>query len=301
MNLKYLTPLLLPLFAGCASLSGDLSPPPALRLSTDYSVRRDIVYTPQSWPAPLQADLYQPKGAGTWPAVLLIYGGNWSAADHRWQMQFIARKLARRGYVVLSAQYRGVPENHFPAPLEDLRQALRWLRRHAAENHIDPAKIAAYGFSAGGHLAELIGTLDGPPEVRVQAVVAASAPSDLTLFGGGDVVAQFLGGTLAEIPDVYRAASPVNHVSADDPPFFLYQGTNDETVSPEHSRVFKAALDRAGVMNKLIWLKGRGHASVLLLGSNAEDAAIDFLDAVLRAPARAGRPAATEVRDGGPM
>lgn len=243
---------------------------------------REVTFTPASWPVALKADLYGASAGAARPGVLLIYGGSWSAADHRWQMRRLARKLAQHGFVVMNATYRGAPEFHFPAPVEDLRAALRWMRGHAEELGLAPNRLAAYGFSAGGHLAELLGTEAGPPEVRVQAVVAASAPSDLTLFGGGPLVERFLGATLAQRPELYREASPVNHVSADDPPFFLYQGTDDKTVSPAHSRAFKAALDRAGVRNELFWVEGRGHGSILLLDGGAEERAIAFLEDVLR-------------------
>jgi len=228
------------------------------------------------------ADFYVPAGAGPWPGVLLIYGGSWGSDDHRWQMTLLARRLARRGFVVMNAAYRGTPEFRYPAPLDDLQQALRWMRVHAARYRLNPSKVATYGFSAGGQLAALIGTLDGPPEVRVQAVVAASAPTDLTLYPGGEILPRYLGATFEENPDLYRKASPVAHVTPDDPPVFLYQGTADKTVSPNHSKAFKAALDRAGVRNELRWLDGRGHASVLFFGGAAEEAAINFLDATLR-------------------
>lgn len=243
---------------------------------------REVVFTPASWPVALKADVHGAEAGASRPGVLLIYGGSWSSADHRWQMKLLARKLAQHGFVVMTASYRGAPDFHFPAPLEDLREALRWMRSHAAELGVAPGKIGAYGFSSGGHLAELLGTLAGAPEVRVQAVVAASAPSDLTLFGGGPIVQRFLGAGLTERPELYREASPETHVSPDDPPFFLYQGTDDKTVSPEHSRVFKAALDRAGVRNELFWVEGRGHGSILLLDGGAEERAIAFLAAALR-------------------
>lgn len=197
-------------------------------------------------------------------------------------MSLLARKLSRRGFFVMNAAYRGTPEFRYPAPLDDLREALRWLRAHAPQYHLNAGKIATYGFSAGGQLAALLGTLDGPREVRVQAVVAASAPTDLTLFPGGDILPRYLGATYAANPGLFRAASPVAHVTPDDPPVFLYHGTDDKTVSPEHSKAFKAALDRAGVFNHLRWLEGRGHATTLMFGGAGEDAALDFLDGVLR-------------------
>lgn len=270
------------LVTGCAISESKLPATSRPQAETSFTKTADVVYTPEGWPRALQADIYQPEGAGPWPAVLLIYGGSWTSADHRWQMKLLAHKLAGRGYFVMIAAYRGTPEFRYPAPLDDLREALRWIRVHAAAYHVNPDKLAAYGFSAGGQLAGLIGTLDGPPEVRVQAVVAASAPSDLTLFPTGEILPRYLGATFAQNPAIYREASPVSHVSADDPPVFLYQGTSDKTVSPEHSKAFKAALDRAGVRNELQWVSGRGHATTLLFGGAAENAAIDFLDEVLR-------------------
>lgn len=247
-----------------------------------FSKTSDVVYTPADWPQPLQADLYRPKGNAVRPAVLLVYGGSWSSADHRWHMTLLARKLARHGFVVMNAAYRGTPEFRYPAQVDDLREALRWLRAHAAEYGVAPARIGVYGFSAGGHLAAMLGTRDGPPEVRVQAVVAASAPTDLTLYPTGEILPRFLGATYAENPALYREASPITHITSDDPPFFLYHGTDDKTVSPNHTKVFKAALDRAGVRNEVRWLEGRAHASVLIFGGEAEDAAIDFLIQALR-------------------
>ncbi|HRE81539.1 MAG TPA: alpha/beta hydrolase [Opitutaceae bacterium] len=251
-------------------------------MKTDYNRTSNLVYTSSEWPRPLKADLYQPEGEGPWPAVVLIYGGSWDSKDHRWWMTLLARKLAKRGFIVLNAAYRGTPEFQYPAPVDDLRQALRWLRTHASELQLSPDRIAVYGFSAGGHLASLLGTLPAAPEERVQAVVAFSAPSDLTLFPGGEILPRFLGGRCSEKPELFRDASPLTYVTADDPPFFLYHGTADTTVDPEHSRRLQAALQRAGVPNELIWVEGRGHAAMLFRAGAAEDAAVDFLDRTLR-------------------
>ncbi len=270
------------LAAGCASSPSSSPAPVGKKVTTAYAMRSDITYTPRGWPSALQADVYQPDGVGPWPGVLLIYGGSWDSSDHRWQMKLLARKLARRGFMVMNAAYRGTPEFRYPAPVEDLQEALRWLRAHASEYRLNPDRIATYGFSAGGHLAALLGMVGGPPEVRVQAVVAASAPTDLTLYPGGEILPRFLGATFADKPERFQEASPVTYVTADDPPVFLYHGTADKTVSPDHSKAFKVALDRAGVRNELRWVEGRGHATVLLFGGAAEDAAIDFLDANLR-------------------
>lgn len=281
--LRFFVLLAVMLSAACVSSRPPTSgPSSSKRVDTDFTTKSDVEFTPVGWPKALKADIYQPRGDGTFPGVLLVYGGSWSSADHRWQMKLLARKLARRGYVVMNASYRGTPEFKYPAPVDDLREALRWMRAHADEYQINAQKVATYGFSAGGHLAALVGVLDGPPEVRVQAIVAVSAPADLTLYPGGDILPRFLGATYEENPGLYREASPVSHVTPHSPPVFIYQGTDDKTVSPDHSRAFHAALDRAGVPNELRWVEGKGHAAMLLFAGETEDAAIDFLDRTLR-------------------
>lgn len=249
-----------------------------------FTARKNFVYTPDHWPRPLQADLYQPRGEGPFAGVLLVYGGSWSAHDHRWHMRHVARRLARRGLIAVIASYRGCPDFLYPAPLEDLREALRWMRRHAAEWRLSPDRIGTYGFSAGGHLAALLGTTaagNGSPPVA--AIVAASAPHDLTLYPEAEIPPRFLGTTYARNPALFREASPLFHVKPSTPPCFLYHGTADTVVSPEHSRLFKSALDHAGVRGELHWLRGRGHAMTLILGGAAERAAVDFLATTLGA------------------
>ncbi len=253
------------------------------RTDMAYSKFADVVYTPAGWPKELKADIYRPNEAGPWPGVVLLYGGSWSSADHRWQMTLLARKIARRGYVVVVPAYRGTPEDRYPAPFEDVREAVRWMRVHAAAQKIIPDKIAAYGFSAGGQLAGLLATRDGPAEVRVQALVAASAPTDLLIRPTGEILPRYLGTTPELNEALYREASPVYQVTPDDPPTFLYHGTGDNTVWPKHSENFKAALDHAGVRAELRLIPKRGHAMNLIVAGKEEDAAIDFLDSVLKA------------------
>jgi acetyl esterase/lipase len=258
-----------------------MSKPPK-RITTRYAKVPDVIYTPPDWPRALTADIYRPNGGGPWPGVVLIHGGSWSTSDNRWHMGYLARTLAARGYVVMNVTYRGTPEFHFPAPAEDVREAVRWLRAHAASYAVNADKLATYGFSAGGHLAAFVGLHDTEPAGRVQAVVAASAPTVFTLYPDNKTLERFLATTYLERPEAFSDASPITYVRPDSPPVFQYHGTKDTTVSPKHSIHLKAALDAAGVRNELLWLPGRGHASVLLFGRAAETAAIDFLDSVLR-------------------
>lgn len=240
-----------------------------------HVVTRDIVFTPATWPAPVMGDLYQPVAAKEAPAILLVHGGGWTGSDGRWQMAPIAKQLVKRGYVVLNVTYRLAPQWIYPAPVEDLREAVQWMRRHAQEYGIDPGRIAIFGYSAGGYLGALTGFDE---ELGIRAIVAGGAPSDLMLYPGGDLVPQFLGGTRQEIPQRFREASPVNHVTSNSPPVFIYHGGADKLVPPEHAWEFSAALQKYNIEHELFWLPNRGHIPAFLLPGRSVVKAMDFLD-----------------------
>lgn len=274
--------------AGCGGRHFDrpADPPPAA-VHTEYSVQRDVVVTPPDWPQALLADVYRPEGAGPFPAVLLIHGGAWRRGD-RAQVQGLAERIAARGYVVVNTTYRLAPQWNFPAPLQDVQQVLRWMRSESGAGHgVDAARIASFGYSAGAHLAALLGHVAndatlGDPATRVQAVVAGGTPADLRLFTGGHLVPGFIGGTQAQRPDAYRQASPVAHVDAGDPPVFQYHATLDGLVPYEQALHYKAALDAAGLPNELYAIRGHGHISGFFADGSAVQAALAFLDRYLR-------------------
>lgn len=270
------------LLVGCSSHVGKLEAPAPAPIQTDYDVMRDVAFTPADWPQKLLADVYVPKGAGPWPGVLLIHGGGWSSGD-RAQVQGIAERLAKRGFVTFNTTYRLAPQHLFPAQLEDVQLALRWMQQHAGDYRMQPERIGAFGYSAGAHLAAMLGTMppagDAP---RVAAVVAGGTPSDLTKFDGGKLVPQFLGTTFQTNPALFAQASPVTYISADDPPFFIYHGGSDLLVSVDHAEDLHAALQKAGVRSELFILRGRGHITAFLTDGPAFDAAAAFLDRELR-------------------
>ena len=237
-----------------------------------YSITRNIVYTPSDWPEKIQGDLYRPKSFLSAPAVLLIHGGGWTGRDGRWQMNPIAKKLAKKGYVVLNVTYRLAPSWIFPAPVEDLQEAVKWMRLHAEEYGIDPQRIATFGYSAGGYLATMTGLIDGPKNSNIRAIVAGGAPSDFTFYPGGDLVPQFLGGTQRE------EASSVNYLKPDSPPMFIYHATGDQLVRMEHPEAMVVALRKNRLSYETYWIKDRGHIAAFLLPSGSIDAAIQFLD-----------------------
>lgn len=248
----------------------------------------DIVYRRAAGRV-VRLDLYLPETPpppGGRPVVLAIHGGGWRGGSKTGYGREIAR-LAEYGCIVVAPDYQlsrpGVPS--WPENLEDLREAVRWVRRHAADYGADPDRIAALGASAGAHLAILLGT---NPEVsagrpsgadggrrrylaRVQAVVAFYGPTDLRSVlhqspSAWIPVALLLGGSPAEMPQRYEAASPASHVSEDDPPMLLIYGQADRLVPPDQAQALHAALNRAGVPHRLLLLHA-GHGFGLQVGS----------------------------------
>ena len=243
-----------------------------------FSVDKDVVYTPGDWPELVKADVYRPAVIEASPAVLLIHGGSWAENDNRYQMAGIAKQLARRGYLVVNATYRLAPRWNYPAPVEDLRQALNWIKTNAKQLNIDLKRVALYGYSAGGHLAEMVGFKTPPEGLGVRAIIAGATPQDLTLDPDFPVVPVFIGTTFKENPELYRQASPLNNVSTETPPLFIYKGTKDKIVPPEHTYRLLPKLKKNKVRHEVHWVRGRGHISTFLFPDNAVGEAIDFLD-----------------------
>jgi acetyl esterase/lipase len=233
----------------------------------------DLVYT-KVGDQELKLDMAKPAdGDGPFPALLVIHGGAWRAGNKA-DTRIVLAQAAQRGYVAISPQYRFCPKETFPAQVHDVKAAVRWLRTHASEYKVDAQHIGATGFSAGGHLALMLGMtsaedgLEGTvtpdaPSSRVQAVVNYFGPTDLAAEDIPDVsrplLRDFLGGTPAEKPDETAKASPVTFASKDDPPILTFQGTKDPLVP--HTQAFRLtnALTKAGAPGRVELLVGAGH------------------------------------------
>ena len=191
----------------------------------------------------LHLDMYLPKGrTKSTPAIIFIHGGAWKGGK-RSDMKFYCVKFAEKGYVTATVTYRLTGEAPFPAAVHDVKCAVRWLRGNAVKYKIDPERIVVSGNSAGGHLSMMIGYSDDPSlegsggysgvSSRVCAVVNFYGPTDLTtdFAKKQGVVEDFMGGkTFDESPDVYKLASPLFHLTKDDPPTLIFHGTIDSTV-----------------------------------------------------------------------
>jgi acetyl esterase/lipase len=154
--------------------------------SDAYEVQETLSYDP-SLGYHGTFDVYEPRadsGRTSRPAILAIHGGAWRGGDKAWGEQF-AEELCPLGYVVFSINYRlaGEPGATWPAQIEDVQQALRYVRANARRFRIDPTRIASLGMSAGGHLATMVALRDDPagPDGRVSVAVTLDGEHDMTM------------------------------------------------------------------------------------------------------------------------
>ena len=243
-------------------------------------VRRDIEYGTANGKR-LLLDAYVPAGEGRRPAVVMIHGGGWRVGDKAsWQPE--AERLAARGWVAFSINYRLDEPVVFPAEIDDAQAAVRWVRANAAEYRVDPDRIAAIGESAGGHLTAMLATLgDGGSRIRVGA--AWSPPVDFTALAGsrGDGwAAPLFGCTRSSCPDLLARSSPVNHVDAGDAPLYLANST-EELVPLSQAQAMAEKLKAAGVEHRLDVFPGNRHA--LDFREDAWGPTLAFLESQLNA------------------
>jgi len=229
----------------------------------------------------LQLDIYHRKNLDQpAPALIFIHGGGWRTGKRSDYLPYLI-DFAEKGYVTVTVSYRLQKQAKFPAAVKDVKCAIKWLRVFARDYFIDPEKIAVIGGSAGGHLALMVGYSANDPyfenecefdsvNSRVQAVVDLYGPVDLTTeyAKGRFETNDFIGKSFAEAPDLWQKASPINYLSADDPPTLIFQGTLDELVPVSQSDSLKSRLDAWGVENEYHRLKGWPHTMDIAISVN---------------------------------
>jgi acetyl esterase/lipase len=242
---------------------------------------------------PLAADVYRPQGAGPFPAILVVHGGAWRMGA-RADFATIAKGLAEHGYAAVAIDYRLAPTYKFPAQIYDCQAAVRWMRSHASELKIDPTRIGGFGYSAGGHLVALLGTLDdkelrepglpaNTPSARLQVVVAGGAPCDFRVLpGDSDRIAFWIGGTRDQMPNEYRDASPASFITADDPPMYFFHGQQDLLVPVQSPTEMVKSLKAAHVTAEMCVVKDAGHIQALFDRAALEHG-LAFADKYLKA------------------
>jgi acetyl esterase/lipase len=267
-----------------AQIKNRSSAPEAVPFPEGTTFLPDQVYCRPDSQTELCLDLACPRGKGHFPVVIFLHGGGWVAGSRKTYLPYMVRPV-QEGYVAVSVTYRLAPEHPFPAALHDVKCAVRWLRAHAARFALDPQRLGVVGYSAGGHLACLLGTTAGQADLEgdggcaghssgVQAVVgyyaltdlpamqAAWRKNELDLWEGGRTVLalhSFLGGPPKEGDDLYARASPVTHASRSSAPTLLIHGAHDRQVPFDQSRRLEAKLKTAGAEVSLLTVEGAGH------------------------------------------
>jgi acetyl esterase/lipase len=246
----------------------------------------------------LAADVYMPHGIGPFPAILLVHGGAWTTGS-RYQVAMLGWALAEHGYTAAAITYRLAPQHKFPAQIHDCQAAVRWMREHAGEFKIDRDRIGGLGYSAGGHLVALLGSLDdddlheegivaNAPSARLQVVLAGGAVCDVrTLPANSRRLAYWLGDTRAAKPEVYRDASPANYITAEDPPMFFFHGSDDFVVPINGAIRMVRQLQMSGVTAEMYTIKNSGHIQTFF-DPRAFEHALAFADRYLKPDSKIG-------------
>jgi acetyl esterase/lipase len=238
---------------------------------------------------------------GPLPVIIWIHGGGWQNGSKD-GCPPLRNGYTQRGYAVASINYRLSGHAVFPAQIEDCKAAIRWLRAHAQEYHLDPQRFGVWGSSAGGHLVALVGTsgdvkaFDVGPNLdqssRVQAVCDYFGPTDFTVFvstpgyeshaTASSPEAKLIGGAVMENKEKAARANPITYVSKDDPAFLIVHGDKDPLVPLNQSQLLYDALKRAGVSVHFHTIKGAGHGQGFG-GPEIELVVAAFFDRVLKA------------------
>lgn len=214
---------------------------------------------------PLLVDVHPPADgvSGPFPAVVVVHGGGWSGGSRREDVPFIA-DLAGAGLVAFSIDYRLAPKHRWPACIDDVQSAIRWVSANAAEHGADARKLGLMGYSAGGHLACHAAVVDRAANVAAVALLAAPTDHVLDCFRRGGL-SQSLKNLLGheEVTDqtleLLWQISPINYLVPGLPPFLLFNGTDDQSVPHAQSAHLHQRLSDLGVSSDLVSLKGAGH------------------------------------------
>ncbi len=224
----------------------------------------------------LKLNVIRRPGEGPRPLIVWLTGGAWQQVSKDVHVPEVVY-LVEAGFTVATVEYRSSEAAPFPAQIEDVKAAIRYLRAHAARWMIDPEHVGIMGESAGGHLAALAGTASSIRDFdvgenldqssAVQAVVDWYGPSDFLAFAEystnpASPEALLLGGLVKDRPDLAKKASPITHVSKETPPFLIIHGMIDELVPFSQSESLHDAINAAGGKADLIAIEDANHGDI---------------------------------------
>ncbi|MCX9157874.1 alpha/beta hydrolase [Niveibacterium sp. 24ML] len=277
--------------------------------STAAASYTNLAYAGSS--AAQKLDLHVPAGTGPFPLVINIHGGAFMMGDKGMLDTPVKDALLAAGYAVATINYRLSGEAIFPAAVLDAKAAVRFLRASATTYRLDPARFAAFGQSAGGNLASMLGTTGDQAEFddaslgnasvssRVQAVIDWFGPTDFLQMdrqaasqgcGTSDQThdlasspeSRYLGAAIQTVPGLAARANPISYISADDPPFLLQKGALDCTVPYGQSGLLADALRAAGRSVRFDTLAGTGHGGSAFTSTANIQVLLDFLGTALK-------------------
>lgn len=248
-------------------------------------------------------DIYLPPVVkSSYPVVIWIHGGAWMMNDKYADMGYMTQTLKGfidKGYAVASIDYRHSTTAPFPAQIQDCNQAVEFLYQNASKYKLDRNKFALIGFSAGGHLASLMGLSNNnnvagfyPAEkktsFKIKLVLDFYGPSDFLSIRGNQSpdpkspLTLLLGARVFDRPDLAKTASPVTYADKNDPPFLIIQGEKDESVDPQQSISLSLHLKLAGVKNELIIVPNAPHYGVMFDAEDIRNKVFYYLDEYLK-------------------
>ncbi len=257
-----------------------------------FTRTEDVIYG-RKFGSALTLDVFQPKKDAKGVGAILVVSGGWFSAHEAISPSFI-EPFTKRGYTVFAVVHGSQPRYAIPDVLKDMNRAVRFIRLHAKDYHIDPDRLGIYGGSAGGHLSLMQGTAgtQGNPEStdpvervssRVQAVACFFPPTDFLNYGkpgenalGRGILQGFQAPfdfqeidpdrkkfvpitDEARITEIGKSISPVNQASSDDPPSLIIHGDADKLVPIQQAELMVEALKKHGVEAKLIVKPGASH------------------------------------------
>ncbi|MBL7014262.1 MAG: alpha/beta hydrolase [Candidatus Marinimicrobia bacterium] len=222
----------------------------------------------------LKLDIFRKKDhSGLAPVVIFIHGGSWKYGGKE-DYLFYLIEFAKKGYITATLSYRLSQEAFFPSAVEDINCGIRWFKDHGLDYGIDTDKVVLVGGSAGGHLAMMSGYTDQYETCGsigdIQGIVNIYGPCDLTTdFAlSNSALTDFIGHNYDENPNPFKEASPLTHISSDDPPTITFHGTIDKVVPVSQADTLDQRLRRVGVSHEYHRLKGWPHTMDLAVPVN---------------------------------
>ena len=249
----------------------------AMKVPEGVTVHPDIAYVTDGHERQ-KLDLYVPDEGENLPLIIWVHGGAWLGGNKTY---YVPMAFLKSGYAGASINYRLSQHAIFPAQIEDVKAAVRWLRANAETYRLNPNRFAAWGSSAGGHLVAMLGTAgdveafevgeDLEVSSKIQAVVDYYGPTDFLQMDAHRLPdglvhdapdspeSKLVGGPIQEHKDRVAKANPITYVSKEDPPFLIVHGDQDKLVPYHQSVLLKDALKKTGVSVKFYRVEGGGH------------------------------------------